>query len=950
MPTCSVQAEQAEIEFFEKKIRPVLVKHCYKCHSSDSASVKGKLLLDSRQGLLTGGESGPAIAPGKPGESLLIESLKFDSYEMPPSGKLPDHIIQDFEQWIQRGAIDPRKSVAPVAQSNGIDWEAARQFWAFQPLPKNQLHAAGDSRQASTVKQLATYIDQQLNLPLSKSGITANPPAIASQRIRRLYYDLTGLPPSPADVLEFTNNPSDEHWAKIVEKLLASPRFGQQWGRHWLDVVRYADSNGGDFNATYHNAWRYRDYVIDSFNNDKPIDEFFREQIAGDLLPARDDADRTENLVATGFLMIGPKMLSERDKLKLRYDVVDEQIDTLGKVFLGISLGCARCHDHKFDPVPTEDYYALAGIFHGTQVLDGEMQQYVSDWKRRELPTTQAHRDSIKKYKEQVAKLDAGIKKSQADVKQEQKNLDLIAENLPSITIDNKQAELIGKWTSSTYSPGFVGTDYIHDAKLNKGKNKAIFKAVLPEAGRYQVLFAYMGSAGRDTKVPVSVIHGESVTKLTIDQTKKPNIRGNYILLGEFDFPKKAEVQVVVSNEGTTDYVIADAVQFVRLDASVDMKAMMKQLAEVKQKKTGHETNVQKLIKQIAELKKNAPAPLPQAIGVQDFEECVDCEIHIRGEYTNLGKVVPRGVLKIISGEKSALKNPQGSGRLELANWLTGQAYPIVSRVFVNRIWMHLFGEGIVRSVDNFGTLGIAPSHPQLLNQLSVQFIENGWSQKQIVHAIVLTQAYQRSSIHQPAAFKKDPTNSLLWAANRQPLTAEQLRDTFLVYQQSIDETPGGSTVTHLGKLAVDNNKQSNAARSTDHVFRRSVYQPVLRNQLEEIPSLFDFANPEMVVGKRPTTNVPAQSLYLLNNKEIRKTAEAIVDQMFAEHGAGSYSGLNNLYLTLFARESNQADLHIIQAFIDQRLNDRVEPQIVRAVWADAVQALMMSTEFRYID
>ncbi len=952
LPLNAARAEQSEIEFFEKKIRPVLIKHCYKCHAADSASIKGGLLLDSRQGLITGGDSGTAIVSGKPDESLLIESLKYEGSEMPPDGKLPEGVIRDFEQWIKRGAIDPRKAKTSATQQADIDWEAARQFWSFRPLPVNRAHIKKISELSKNekAKQIATLIDQHLDSSLKEAEIRTNPPATPQQRIRRLYYNMTGLPPSPTQVMAFVADPTKQRWENIVNKLLASPRFGQHWGRHWLDVARYADSNGGDFNATYHNAWRYRDYVIESFNNDKPINDFFQEQIAGDLLPAKDDKKKAEGLIATGFLMLGPKMLSERDKEKLRFDVIDEQVDTIGKVFLGISLGCARCHDHKFDPVPTEDYYALAGIFHGTQVLEGEMQQYVSNWKRRQLPTSNAHREALGRHQKKLDSLQQKMKEVKANLKVEQDKLSLLEENLHAITIDNTQAELIGEWTSSTYSKNFIGVDYLHDMKKDKGKKKVIFKAKLEQAGKYRILFAYNGSAGRDDNVPVSILFSGTETKRFIDESKKPDIRQSFVLLGEFDFPAHSDVQIVVSNEGTTGYVIADAVQFVRLDANLDMDAMNKQLAKLKQNQSVHQKTIKQVELQLASLKKQAPAPIPQAFAVQERQQCEDCSIHIRGSHTNLGDKVPRGVLKIISGENSLLNDLQGSGRLELAKWLTSDASPLVSRVFVNRVWMHLMGEGIVRSVDNFGTLGVAPTHPELLNELSLYFIENGWSQKDLVRAIVLTKAYQRSATHNAGSFQKDPANLLLWQANRRPLTSEQLHDSFLLFQNKIDETHGGSTVTHLGRLAVDNNKQANAKKTNKHILRRSVYQPVLRNQLEEIRQLFDFANPEMVVGKRAITNVPAQSLYLLNSEEIRKTAETIVDNLFAEHGDGSLAGLTELYLMLFAREPGQSEIELIKNYIDRKLNQQFEPKLVKAAWRDAVQALLISTEFRYID
>lgn len=940
----TMAAEPDELEFFEKKIRPVLIEHCYKCHAESGESIKGGLELDHRDGMLQGGDSGPVLEPGKPDESLLISSLKYESYEMPPAGKLPDHIIRDFETWIAKGAVDPREAGSDRRSAQEIDWEVARQFWAFRPLPETP-----DAVSASAANT-TDLIDRHVAHRLQQAEISPNGLAQPEKRLRRLYYDMIGLPPSPEEILEFTRDPSPERWTATVDRLLEMPEFGERWGRHWLDVARYADSNGGDFNATYHNAWRYRDYVIRAYNEDMPIDQFFAEQIAGDLLAAENDEDRRDKLVATGFLMIGPKMLSERDKEKLTYDVIDEQIDTFGKAFLGLSLGCARCHDHKFDPVPTGDYYAMAGIFRGTQVLNGESQQYVSDWLRRELPTSTEHLNSLREHKQRLVELQSQEKAADQRVKKLNERIEQLRKGLNTLVLDNTQAELVGDWKTSTFTSPLVGENYIHDNKENKGEKQVIFSTTLKAAGKYQVLFAYVPSSGRDKQVPVHVEHADERRTHLVDQTKKPPVQGHYVLLEEREFPKNAEVRVVVSTEGTKDYVIVDAVQFIHIPEETNKEVDQEELASAETDLKQQQQQLKELQESIKAHQAEAPPPVPEAIAVRDLETCDDCPIMIRGEHTNPGKLVPRGSLQILSGAQATLEIAEGSGRRELAEWLVTQGAPLASRVYVNRIWMHLLGEGLVQTVDDFGIQGTPPTHPELLDALAVRFLESGWSTKQLVRAIALSEVYQRAKTHSDAAFAQDPENKLLWRGHRRPLSSEELRDTFVVLQQKLDATRGGSPVSKFGRLVVNNSNQGNTEESAEFVSRRSVYHPVLRNQLRGIPVLFDFANPEMVVGKRPITNVPAQALYLLNHPHVRETADTLVERLFAEHGEGSFSALPELYLKIFGRLPEQNDDQLLQNYLQQRLGDEVDSEKIRVAWTEMVQALLISTEFRYLD
>ena len=394
------------LQFFEKKIRPVLVEHCYQCHSVKSKEVEGGLLLDTRAGIRKGGDSGKAVVPKNLEESLLIDSIKHESFEMPPEKKLSKEIIADFEKWIKMGAPDPRDGKSDTAKLKKKSLEENRNYWAFRPLSTAKFPAVSNKKWARG------SIDRLVLSQLEKANLSPAADADRYTLLRRATYDLTGVPPTHAEVQQFINDKSPDAFAKVIDRLLESEQFGERWGRHWLDVARYADSSGGGRDFTYTNAWRYRDYVINSFNKNKPFDQFLKEQIAGDLLPYKTDTQRSEQLIATGFLVIGPKNLGERDKEKTRMDVVDEQLDTVGRAFLGLTLGCARCHSHKFDPVSLNDYYAIAGIFSSTRTLrKPKPTDSQSKWQPVPLPVDKAEAKRLKKQYDIVKKA-AGKKRT----------------------------------------------------------------------------------------------------------------------------------------------------------------------------------------------------------------------------------------------------------------------------------------------------------------------------------------------------------------------------------------------------------------------------------------------------------------------------------------------------------------------------------------------------------
>ena len=443
-------------DFFESKIRPVLVEHCYECHSEDSETLQGGLLLDSREGVLAGGDSGDAVAVGHAADSLLITSLEYtdDSYQMPPKGKLSDEVIADFRKWIDIGLPDPR-TAKDLLLPKSVDVEAGREFWSFQPVLRPQVPESQSDWPKTPVDR---FIEQKF--------IAANliPAADADHRtlVRRIYFDLVGLPPTVEQVDGFLQSIDldgiDSAVRGLVDDLLESDRFGERWARHWLDVVRYAESSGGGRTLIFPNAWRYRDYVITSLNDDKPYDTFLREQIAGDLHTAESNHERSQQLVATSFLALGPTNYELQDKDLLRMEVVDEQLDTIGRAMLGLTIGCARCHDHKFDPIPTTDYYGLAGIFRSTKTFTlGNVANFIE----RPLPSEdfeefkRVHEESLaavtSEHKTANAELD-GIKSQITETLG-----DVDFSSWQADRIDTDAAELIGDWTESQFTSGFVG-------------------------------------------------------------------------------------------------------------------------------------------------------------------------------------------------------------------------------------------------------------------------------------------------------------------------------------------------------------------------------------------------------------------------------------------------------------------------------------------------------------
>ncbi|GBD37256.1 Xanthan lyase [bacterium HR36] len=949
---------QAGLDFFEKRIRPVLVAECYQCHSAQAEKLRGKLRLDSREAMLRGGSSGvPAVVPGKVEESLIIAALRHDGLEMPPKKKLPAAVIADFEHWIRLGAPMPAEAAGNVAGTP----EAGRQHWAFQPLRRVAVPAVRHSAWPRTA------VDRFLLAAMEAKGVVPLADADRHTLLRRLYFDLIGLPPTPEEIAAFVADNSPDAWEKVVDRLLASPHFGERWGRHWLDVVRYADSNGKDEDFTFYQAWRYRDYVIASFNRDKPYDQFVREQIAGDLMPAESQQQRDERLIATGFLVIGPKVLAERDKAKLKMDVVDEQLDTLGKALLGLSLGCARCHDHKFDPISTREYYALAGIFTSTITLEGIKGNNVviSGWVERPLGADGEKR--LREYLTFAKKLQPlrdQLNKAQAELKAAESKTGMRSVSaLRGIVVDDTQAQKIGEWKASTYAQPYVGQGYVHDDRAGKGQKRIIYTPKLPKAGEYEVLISYTTGDSRDTRVPVIIRHSRGETVVHVNQRQKPNVDGLFQRLGVFHFEAGTSGSVTISNAHTTGHVIADAVLFRPAGELAKDAAMQEMLTGVPESVAEQiralRQRVEQLQKEMADLEKQRPPQPEMCMSVREAPTPGNCRIHIRGNHEQLGPEVPRGFLEVLTNGTPPTIPPDQSGRLQLAEWLTIHAHPLLARVMVNRIWQHLFGEGLVASVDNFGTTGDKPTHPELLDYLADEFIRHGWSVKGLIRQLVLSRAYQLSSrVPEPLSAQLkhnmtvDPENQLLWRAHRKRLEAEVIRDVILCFSGQLDLTMGGSTVAEFSEWAVGPNAR--AKPDTEKIRRRSVYFPLIRNDLPPLFQVFDFANADVTTGRRDVTNVPSQALLLLNSPFVLEQARLGAQRLLQE-GQTAEERIRLAYLRLLCRPPTPEEIQQAQQFLSdyaQALTPYLKPGQDAALeaWAAFCQALIGCTEFRYAD
>jgi Protein of unknown function (DUF1553)/Protein of unknown function (DUF1549)/Planctomycete cytochrome C len=787
----ALAAQNEGIDYFEQYIRPLLAAKCYGCHSSKLDKPMGGLLLDSHAGMLRGGKSGVAvIVAGKPEESILIAAVNGNSKDlrMPPGKPLEASEIQHLTAWIKMGAPDPRTEPAPAAAATSaaptIDWEKAKQHWSFRPVtdPAPPKVAAPEWSQ--------NPIDAFIKAKLDEKGLTPQPRASKIALLRRVTYDLTGLPPTPDAIDAFVKDTSPKAFEKVVDRLLASQQYGERWGRHWMDVVRYADTSGDNSDFPVPSMFRYRNWVIAAFNKDQPYDQFLRDQIAGDILAERDDLvhknkeEWQQKIIATGYLANSRRFGSRIAEFHL---TIDDSIDNLGKGILGITVGCARCHDHKFDPIPTQDYYALYGIFKSSNYAHAGTEIY-----------------------------------------------------------------------PHTY--GFVALNPDQAAELK----------------RYETDLSGVDNRIEDIKA------------------------------GKIKFPTDDE----------------------KRKAEAENQTRLRQLS-------------------------NRYPYFAKAYAVTEGKPA-NARQMIRGEPNQLGPEVPRGFLTVLGGQKVP-PDEKGSGRLELAEWVTDPKNPLTARVIVNRVWLWHFGQGIVATPDDFGVRGEAPSHPELLDYLTSRFIESGWSIKKLHRMIVLSRAYQSASGYDANNALKDSKNTYLWRFNRRRLDAEEIRDSLLADGGNLDPTPGEQQpftpemswkyTQHQPFIAVDKDFATN---------KRSVYLMQQRIRRQPFLDLFDGPDPNAVTGQRPLTVTALQALYTMNDPFFHEQADALAVRVGMAFDT-ELERLNYAYRLLYGRVSTLDEVKDAREFLAAARGSLKDTAIAtdrrnREAWAALMRVLLSSNEFVTLD
>ena len=904
----------AALEFFEKDVRPLLVKHCYECHSA--VDVDGGLNLDSKAGVARGGDSGAAIVAGAPDKSLLIEAVRYQNQDlqMPPKGRISDAEIAIFEKWVRLGAPDSRTESQPGAvRPTGMSIDEGREFWSFKPVADPVVPSV---KHADWIQ---TPIDAFVLARLEEHKTRPAERADKRTLIRRVTFDLIGLPPTPEEIAAFLADDSADAFEKVVERLLESPQYGVRWGRHWLDVARYADSNGLDENLAFGNAWRYRDYVVDSFNNDKPFDRFLIEQLAGDLVPGSNRETKT----ATGFLVLGAKVLAEPDKEKLFMDTIDEQLDSVGKAFLGMTIGCVRCHDHKFDPLKQTDYYALAAIFKSTRTFGDTQTGVIKHWHEYSLATEEELAE-LKKIDAELAKKKnaASSFKSQATVKLRN---DARAKAAPYLM------------AAASFSP---------DASLTEVAAIADPLGLHPRILHHCRLHLQYHA---DDPVFTKWHELKNATGVSRVETAK-QIEAHYRLLFE-----KAETALAAARkkDAKAKTIDDEALESVRA-ALYDLSGFLA-VPPKPEFAFDEETLAEyyRLMEEARLAESNAP-DAPSIMGVADGTVLTSLPIHIRGSHRNFGEPVAREFPAVMrtSTVRPVLPNNQ-SGRLELARWMASTQHPLTARVYVNRVWRWHFGSGIVRSTENFGRLGDRPSHPELLEWLARRFMEGGWSTKKLHRLILSSSVYQMTSSHSDATIAEtDPENRLLWKFGLQRLEAEQIRDSILAVSGRLETELGGKTIPLRNRQFVFNHT------SVDHTkydsLRRSLYLPVVRNNVYSLFSQFDFPDPTMPTGSRNATVVAPQALLMMNAGLVMDSADHLATLLLSESLDNSQR-VDVAYERALGRLPSDSESKRSLAFISELTSKAladaasVGAKAEHSAWSMFCQSLFASNEFIYL-
>jgi hypothetical protein len=1080
--TVPTRAQDPGIEFFEKKIRPLLVSHCYECHSADAKKVRGGLLLDSRDGLRKGGESGPALVPGHPEKSLLIKAVRYDDdeFKMPPKGKLPAAAIADLETWVKMGAPDPRDKATIVKAAPSWDEVVAtrKKWWSLQPVGKPAIPTPKDTAYSKHP------IDRFLLAKMEEKGLQPAPRAVPHTLLRRLSLVLTGLPPTLKEIADFEARVAERNIdvavEELVDRLLASPHFGERWARHWMDVVRFSETHGNEWNYEVHHAWRYRDYLIRAFNADVPFDQLIREHVAGDLLPAprwNKQEKINESIIGTAFYRFGE--VNHDDCISLRqigYDLADNQIDTLTKALQGMTVACARCHDHKLDAVSMRDYYGLLGVLGSSRCVSHtidapevnaellEKMRAKKEALRQELAEVwlqQAEPAHVEKWlaglgldkspldhpltpwaqlatlqkKEKLSFADAYLRLVDQIAREDAERAEFQAEDF--ITLADFRQGTWPKWQiggqglrdKPSWSGEFVVAPegdravlgllpagcYTHllSSKLN-GTLRSPVLTIKATAKKKWISFRVMGQSTSAVRLVSNncQLNYKNYRALTSEQWQwvtfalpedRDNLNVYAELMTKFDNPKFPDQLGTLGGDkkddrvpwekaaadprsyfGVTHVVLHDQPSPPKADlthlreffagpapkTSAELahryaKRLESALARWKNNQAtdddvrwlgafferGYLSNLAKQTPRLAKLLADyrdldAKLAPPRIVpGLADSGRDFDQAVFLRGDCSKPGDTVPRGFVAILGSKPFS---PGGSGRLELADRIASPDNPLTARVLVNRVWHHLFGTGLVRTVDDFGHAGEKPSHPELLDYLADRFMAEGWSIKRLIRAIVLTRTFQASHTPSAASLEVDPENRLLAHYPARRMEAEAIRDALLATSGRLDRTLFGMSIPAYREN--DNEYRRLFRGPLDGLGRRSIYIKVTLMEAPAFLSAFNLPGGKVTQGRRDVTDVPAQALAMLNDPLVIAQADVWSQQLLKTKNDSVAQRIGTMFLGALGREPTAAERERFTRFAMQVADLHQVPHSAilssRAVWRDVAHTLFNVQEF----
>jgi cytochrome c553 len=952
----TLQQQRVDDTFFESKVRPLLVAHCVECHGPDDQS--GELRLDRKTHFDRGGGSGPLVAAGDPQASLLIRAIGYrdNALQMPPDGKLSDEAIATLTEWVRRGAHWPAEESpaddSPAAELSMEEQIAAERqsHWSYQPIARPQ---------PPTVPGSASAIDRFVRARLAEAELAPNPQADRRTLIERAYFTLLGLPPTHEEVQNFERDARPDAFARLVDRLLASPRYGERWARHWLDLARYGDTMGylpGSREERYPFAFTFRDYVIDAFNTDKPYDQFVREQLAADQLDLQGESQRA--LAAMGYLTVGRKFMNRR------HDIIDDQIDVVTRGFLGLSVSCARCHDHKYDPIPTADYYSLYGVFASSREPD-------------ELPLlgepqpSAAYQAFLDAKAAEQAKVDQWLEERRVETEQELRSklgdyLVYTAEQLPAYRRDD-QKPLQGRRGPLRRAAVQNWQQFLLDAKRSPEPTWQLLRelAQLPAesfAERAVGLIEQAAAGEGDAAVParltaalrdgqpqslpaaaaifgevLEAVHAES-TKATATTAEPPEATGEQLVSTD-----TAPADAAPRNEGAA----AEQERLRQLLVDPEAPTTLDRDGMIAHLDQAQRNRYNQLLNAVNGVEVTHPGAPPRGMVLVDRDRPVEPVIFRRGEPRNRGDRVPRRFLQVLEHVDGGEPFEQGSGRLELAHAITDPDNPLTARVIVNRLWQHHFGEGLVRTPSDFGERGERPTHPQLLDYLASELLQSGWSLKHVQRKIMLSATWQQSSTTREEAMLADPENRLLWHMPRQRLEFEALRDRLLVAAGRLDGRIGGRSV----KIHED-------------APRRGLYAYIDREDFPGLLASFDVPSPDASRARRAETTVPQQALYLMNSPFVIEQAKAIAAQSTAASGpasagqtdaiedadAGDASRIRVLFRRTLCRDPRPDELQAALEFVGVTGGGAADQPPALDPWVQLAQVLLLSNEFAFVD